>query len=68
MRDDDVDDLDGEGDDDGGHHCLHSKKVVCGPANFSRTYRTFPEGDAENGAALAQDPGPEPEPELEPEP
>ena len=32
----------------------HSKKVVCGPANFSRTYRTFPEGDAENGAALAQ--------------
>ena len=52
VRDDD--DLDGEGGDDDGHHCLHSKKVVCGPANFSRTYRTFPEGDAENGAALAQ--------------
>ena len=37
VRDDD--DLDGEGDDDDGHHCLHSKKVVCGLANFSRTYR-----------------------------
>ena len=37
LRDDD--DLDGEGDDDDGHHCLHSEKEVCGIANFSRTYR-----------------------------
>ena len=37
LRDDD--DLDGEGDDDDGHHCLHSKKVICGPAIFSRTDR-----------------------------
>ena len=37
LRDDD--DLDGEGDDDDGHHCLHSKKEVCGLANFPRTCR-----------------------------
>ena len=39
VRDDDSDDdSGGEGDDDDGHHCLHSKKVVCGLANFPRTY------------------------------
>ena len=36
VRDDD--DSDGEGDDDDGHHCLRSKKVVFGLANFPRIH------------------------------